>query len=83
MKYLLLSLSALLLSTFVLGCQGKEKKRESVIKETQSKALQLFDKDGSSVAFDSVAVKKINANKDSLLYYKDKKFIGSSVIVYE
>lgn len=66
----------------LLSCQNSE--RERLIKETQFRAIEMFNKDSSNVLpFDSVSVKKISASKDSLSYYKDKVFIGSSVIVYE
>lgn len=65
--------------TLLLSCDG-ESKRRGMARDTIISTLQS---NSEIVSYDSIYVKKMSKNKDSLIFYKNKEFVGSAIIVYE
>ena len=61
---------------FIISCQSKQRK-EKIREHTILQSAQ-----SDNIPYDSVYVKKVNEQQDSLIFYKNRENVGSAVIVY-
>lgn len=75
MKYHYLLLVSILLIFFLVSC--------SMTKPVYKSEIIYQEGDVAPKFYDKVIVYKINSNKDSLCYYKEGDFLGSTIIIIE
>ena len=75
MKYYCLLLVSILLSCFLVSC--------SMTKPVYKSEIIYQEGDVAPKIYDKVLVYKINSKKDSLCYYKEGEFLGSTILIIE
>jgi len=82
MKFNFLKASVVLIIFLLVGCQAAKRKQMTRDRLFISTAYQFASETGE-IPYDSIHLKKINKNQDSISFYKDKKLIHSVVIDYD
>lgn len=80
MRFFLIKITSVILFFSLLVSCGRESKRRGMARDTIISTLQS---NSEIMPYDSIYVKKMSKNKDSLIFYKNKESVGSAIIVYE
>lgn len=82
MRAIFFKISVVIVIFLLVGCQAAKRKQMTRDRLFISTAYQFASETGE-VPYDSIHLKKVDKNQDSISFYKDKKLIHSVIIDYD